>query len=308
MLTSDKLRLGLDIGGSSVKYGWGTCQAGLQYFNKLDHEQKSLSHLTDTVRQILDICAREIGWDRIASIGIGTPGTLDRCSGKIVGVNPNLPFWVNLNPCDLITSELKIPVSCDNDANLMCLAEAWMRGSHGSVAGITVGSGIGCGLVVEGRVYHGAHGFAFELGHVTSIPGGALCSCGRKGCLEAYAAVEGLRKRIMELPEAENIIIESSGLTDIISFSRTNSAAASFIREGMEVLARGISDLIVLLDPDTVVIGGGAMDGGLYPWAELKAAIYSFLPPLNAEHTTLEQALEGNRAGVLGAIILASQC
>ena len=307
MLTSDKATLGLDIGGSSVKYGWGDCKVGLQYFGKLELRQKNFPRLRETVRQILDICARELGLSSLGAIGIGTPGTIDRNSGKIVGVNPNLPFWVDTDPRELIPKELGLPVFCDNDANLMCLAEAWLRGGRGSVAGITVGSGIGCGFVVDGLIWHGAHGFALELGHITSIPQGELCSCGRKGCLEAYASVEGLRHRLLELPGADEFITESSNLSSLLAFSQASPAAANIIVEGRDVLARGISDLIVILDPDAVVIGGGAMDGGLYPWNELKRLVKENLPSVNEERTSLEQAREGNRAGVLGAVILASQ-
>ncbi len=307
MLTSDKATFGLDIGGSSIKYGWGDCQTGLQYFGKLELRQKNLSHLRETVRQSLEICLRAIGENGLRAVGIGTPGTIDRRSGKIVGVNPNLPFWVDLDPRELIPAQLNLPVFCDNDANLMCLAEAWLRGGRGTMAGITVGSGIGCGLTVDGKIWHGAHGFALELGHITSIPRGEPCSCGRKGCLEAYSSVEGLRQRLLALPGAGDFVTGDSSLPTLLAFGRARPEAAGIISSGMEVLARGISDLIVVLDPDAVVIGGGAMDGGLYPWEDLVDCVRYFLPPLNAERTSLEQAREGNRAGVLGAVILASE-
>ncbi len=307
MLTNDKPRLGLDIGGSSIKYGWGDCQRGLQHFGKLELRQKSLSHLREQVRLILEECAREVGWDNIAGIGIGTPGTIDRSSQRIVGVNPNLPFWVDLDPRALIPPELLIPAVCDNDANLMALAEAWQRPERSSVVGITVGSGIGCGLVVDGQIWHGAHGFALELGHVTSIPHGEPCTCGRRGCLEAYASVEGLRGRMARLPGAGGFLTPESTLSALLRFSQTEPAAQLLIDEGRDILARGISDLIVILDPDAVVIGGGGMEGRLYDWDELKAAVISFLPALNAERCSLEEALAGNRAGVWGAIILSAQ-
>lgn len=306
MSTSDKLHLGMDIGGSSVKFGWGNCQSGLQYCSKFELSHKSLFHLSQTIHQILEQCGREVGWENIGAIGIGTPGTIDRSSGRIVGVNPNLPFWVDINPGKLIPPELQVPVFHDNDANLMCLAEAWLRGSRGKVVGITVGSGIGCGYVQDGRIYHGAHGFALELGHVTSVPQGEPCSCGRKGCLEAYASVEGIRRRMQALPEAGERINSSSGLSDLLSLSRSHPAAEKIIHAGEDILARGISDLVVTLDPDVVVIGGGAMEGGLYDGQALEQAVRGYLPPLNAASTSLEPALEGNRAGVLGAVVLAS--
>lgn len=306
MSTYDTLQLGLDIGGSSIKYGWG-CKSGLQYFGSIHHKEKSLAGFKQTVDQILEECRQKVGWERISAVGIGTPGTIDLQSSKLVGVNPNLPFWTNLDPRDLIPANLNIPVFCDNDANVMCLAEAWLRGSEKKVAGITVGSGIGCGFVVDGKIYRGAHGYAMELGHTTSFADGEPCFCGRYGCLEAYTSVEGLKRRMQKIPGAERQIFAHSGLRELLDFSQDKAEAKKIIQEGLKTLARGISDLVVILDPDVVVLGGGAMDGGLYPFEELAKTAKTYMPAQNAEKTTLEKALEGNRAGVLGAIILASQ-
>lgn len=248
-----------------------------------------------------------MGLDRIGAVGIGTPGTIDLQSSKLVGVNPNLPFWTNLDPRDLIPPDLNIPVFCDNDANVMCLAEAWLRGPDKKVAGITVGSGIGCGFVIDGKIYRGAHGYAMELGHTTSFADGEPCFCGRNGCLEAYTSVEGLKRRMQNIPGAEDKLFAGSGLRELLDFSQDRIEARRIIQEGLKTLARGISDLVVILDPDVVVLGGGAMDGGLYSFEELVQTAKSFMPLQNAERTSVEKALEGNRAGVLGAVILASQ-
>lgn len=307
MKDQHKITLGLDIGASSIKYGFGDCQRGLQHFAKLELRERTLVCLRESVRLILDECRRMLGGQAIRAIGIGTPGTLDLSSGHLVGVNPNLPFWVGHSPRELIPPEWQIPVFCDNDANLMSLGEAWLRGSDGILAGLTVGSGIGCGIVMNGKVYHGAHGWAAELGHITSFPGGAPCTCGRKGCCEAYASVDGLRRRILAagiegLP-ADRIL----SVPEIIDLAESVPAVSAILAEGKNALARAVSDLTVLLDPDTVVIGGGAMDGMIYPWDELVAEINSFLPALNSSKTKLERAREGNRAGVLGAVVLAGQ-
>ncbi len=307
MSTNDTLQLGLDIGGSSIKYGWGNCKSGLQHFGSIHHTEKSLSGFRHSIALILDKCAQLVGWDRVNAVGIGIPGTIDLQTSKLVGINPNLPFLTDLDPRELILSSLNIPVFCDNDANVMCLAEAWLRGMDKKVAGITVGSGIGCGYVIDGKIHRGAHGYAMELGHTISFADGEPCLCGRKGCLEAYASVEGLKKRIRKLPGAHELVPADSGLRELLKFSQNKPEARAFIREGLQTLARGISDLVVILDPDVVALGGGAMDGGLYPFEELAKIAKALMPTQNAKKTSLEQALEGNRAGVLGAIILASQ-
>ena len=307
MSANDKYRLGLDIGASSVKYGFGSCQHGLQHFSKKELTHKTLDCLRETVAAILAECASEPGRENILAIGIGTPGTIDLASGKIAGVNPNLPFWSDRKPSELIPPDWAVPVVYDNDANLMCLGEAWLRGAKGLTVGITVGSGIGCGFVVDGKVFHGAHGWAMELGHVTSVPDGESCSCGRKGCLEAYASVDGIKRRILRDQEIPATSKDLVGLSGILDLRQKYQPVAKIIDEGMQILAAGIANLAVLVDPDRIVIGGGAMEGGLYNWMALKSLIETRLPSLNRAKTALEEARAGNRAGVLGAIVLASQ-
>ena len=307
MSIHDTLQLGLDIGGSSIKYGWGNCKCGLQYFGSIHHTEKSLSGFRQSIALILDECAQTVGWEKINAVGIGTPGTIDLQASKLVGINPNLPFLTDFDPRELIPKSLNLPVFYDNDANVMCLAEAWLRGIDKKVAGITVGSGIGCGYVIDGKIHRGAHGFAMELGHTISFADGEACFCGRKGCLEAYASVEGLKRRFRNLQGASEFVPADSGLRELLEFSQNRPEAQTLIQEGLQTLARAISDLVVILDPDVVVLGGGAMDGGLYSFEELAKAAKAYMPTQNAGKTALEKALEGNRAGVFGAIILASQ-
>lgn len=305
-MTTKEYSLGLDIGASSVKYGWGNCQQGLQFFDKKPIQHKSLSCLKDTIIGILDITDQKVGLQNIRSIGIGTPGTIDLDTGKIVGVNPNMPYWIGHKPDELIPSGIHAPIYYDNDANLMALAEASLRGSRGKLIGVTIGSGIGCGFVDNGSIYKGSHGYAMELGHMTVYPAGELCSCGRKGCLEAYTSVEGLRSRIVK-PRGD--IAESalgSDLSSLIQRKKDNPGIQRIIEEGMRALAIALANAIILFDPDIVVLGGGAMDAGLYDMRELHELLQKMLPTVNASKLKLELALEGNRAGVLGAIILAS--
>lgn len=306
MATSNKYHLGFDIGGSSVKFGYGDRQQGVQFFDKVPLTEQSLSHLKQSCARILDLVDSRVGLSNILSLGIGTCGTIDRQSGKLV-LNPNLPYWVDLSPADLIPADLKIPVAFDNDANLMCLGEASLRHPHSSVVGITVGSGIGCGYVQNSKIYHGAHGYAMELGHVTVSEDGILCTCGRKGCLEAYAAVEGIKRRISAALGTAISKEAYANLKELIRLQTEHPEIARILASGVRELASAVANLVMILDPDVVIFGGGAMDAGLYDLDTLQQLILGSLPALNRSHIRLEKAHEGNRAGVLGAIILASQ-
>ena len=305
MSTSDKYFLGIDIGASSVKYGWGNSKVGLQYFNKKELNTKTLPFLKNIISEILNIASDNLSWKNLKAIGIGTPGTIDRNVHQIVGVNPNLPFLVNLDIRNLIPENIKLPVYWDNDANLMCFAEAWLRDFKKDIIGITIGSGIGCGFVQKDRIFHGSNGYAMELGHICIIPGGELCSCGRKGCVEAYSSVNGLKRRISSLEVPFTKTESSLEIKDLLHLAAIDPKANHILEEGLFILAQGIANLCVLLDPEIIVLGGGAMEGNLYDWEKLQKKIIDFMPMINAEHTRIEKALAGNRAGVLGAIILA---
>ncbi len=303
MNRQDKFLLGLDIGGSSIKFGYGSCPKSLQYFSKVKLQHKSLSYMQQACSQILSIVDSQVGLSAIQAIGIGTCGTIDSRSGLIVGVNPNLKFWVNLPPSAILPPGMNLPVAWDNDANLMCLAEATLSCPQGRVLGITVGSGIGCGYVQGGKVYHGAHGFAMELGHVTAVHQGVPCNCGRHGCVEAYASMEGIKRRIV----SELGLEEVQDLPLILRHRHDDPRLEHLIQEGEKYLSLSVANLIVTLDPDLVVFGGGLMDAGLYSIADLRRRISELLPELNSGQVRIERAKEGNKAGVLGAIILAGQ-
>jgi glucokinase len=300
--------LGFDIGASSVKYGFGNCQQGLLYFDSLSITERSLSCLHEVFRAILEIVDNKIGLQQLSAIGIGTPGTIDWSTNHIVGINPNLPFWVDHDPRELIPAEIRLPILVDNDANLMCLGEAFHQHPDKKVVGITVGSGIGCGYVQQGEIYHGSHGYAMELGHIIMQRGGENCTCGRQGCLEAYSSVDGLVRRILpELFKASPELKEQAAwdLRKIIAHKNEFAFIDRHIAEGLEYLARATANLIIVLDPDVLIFGGGAMDAGLYDFALLRSTLEGYLPGLNARNTILEKASQGNRAGVLGAIALA---
>lgn len=292
--------LGIDIGGSSFKYGWGNTKTGLQHFGSISLAKKELGAFMDTAKKVLKEVQAKIGLKHISAVGIGTPGTIDWSTGKLVGVNPNLPFWIQHDPRELIPSEL--PVFYDNDANLMALAEARQLNLQ-NIMGITVGSGIGCGLIIEGKIFHGSHGFAGELGHVCVVDDGAVCNCGKTGCMEAYASVDGLRNRLATESPRYGLM----ELTQLLSIREIDPLVESYINEGRIMLSRAIANAITWIDPQSVVLGGGAMDVGLYSLSNLHAEIEQRLPVANCGRVEIIKATHGNKAGVIGAIILAEE-
>lgn len=294
--------LGIDIGGSSFKFGWGNSQDGLQYFGTLPIVKKNLITFKNTAINVLHETQSRYGLHKISAIGVGTPGTIDWATGKITGVNPNLPFWVKHSPKELLPAAYGLPVYYDNDANLMALAEA-IAGKQQDILGLTVGSGIGGGIVVNGRIFRGKHGFAGELGHICMVEGGAVCNCGRYGCLEAYASVDGLRNRLAKVSP----LYEKMELSMLLSIRMIDPMVDSYLNEGTKLFSRAIANAITLIDPESVIIGGGAMEIDMYSIPELRREIEACLPQANIGRVEIKKAVYGNKAGVMGAIILAEQ-
>lgn len=291
--------LGMDIGGSAIKYGWGT-REGLQRFGAIQLAKKNMDEFHQVTSLILEQVDKELGLKSVAAVGIGSPGTIEHSSGKTRGVNPNLPFWTDCAPAHLIPSSLNIPVFVDNDANLMALAEAHHHHAQHAL-GITVGSGIGGGIVLNGDIYHGANGFAGEFGHVTVVDNGSLCNCGRRGCLEAYASVDGLRRRL-ELEDARFAGMSLSSLLELHD-SRVDEA----IRTGHKCLVSAIVNYVTMFDPEYVILGGGGMDAGMYNPGEIQKDMEHVLAEVNRGKVKVVKAYHGNKAGVWGAILLASK-
>jgi glucokinase len=300
---NEKIYLGLDIGGSSIKYGWGNCKLGLLESGKVELKDNTLNSLRLATKDILAIADKKIGLKNIKAIGIGTPGTIDLQASKIVGVNPNLPEWTNLKPDSLIPNELGLEVFVDNDANLMALAEAAELPECNHVIGITIGSGIGCGFIIYKQIYHGAHGYAMELGHTTIQTKGVSCNCGKTGCLETYASVNGL----INLIRNDEADFKINSLRDVLELAKAEKKIQAYLDDSISYLSASISNLAIILDADAIIIGGGAVDAVDYPFEQLRKKIIDNLPDIFQHKIIVQKAKNGNLAGTLGAVYLAEK-
>ncbi|MDD2331884.1 MAG: ROK family protein [Candidatus Cloacimonetes bacterium] len=299
--------VGIDIGGSSIKYGTGTAARGIEHFSSLALDAKelkkpgALNYFRDRFARIFADLSALIPLEKIAAIGIGTPGMIDQAEKKIRGVNPNLRFWTDLNPAIVIPHKISQPLFFDNDANLMALAEAsfYPPGLH--ILGLTLGSGIGSGFIIDHQVYHGARGFAMELGHLCVVSNGKLCNCGKRGCLEAYASLNGIQNRMTEL----GIDHQNPGLASILSLGASDQRIKRLIFRGLKYLSIALANSVILLNPDLIILGGGGAELGIYPPEKLLEGIRKLLPTPHTEHLKIGNARLGNKAGVFGAILLA---
>jgi glucokinase len=271
-----------------------------------------IGRIVETVDQVLKQAGEQ---GPPLALGIGCPGPLDAATG-VVYQAPNLG-WHNVPLKDLLEKRLGIPVAVDNDANLAALGEYVYGAGRGEedVVYITVSTGIGGGLILGGRLYHGAGYGAGEIGHMTIDPGGPRCSCGNYGCLEAMASGTAMARearRLVESGGGRAILEAAGGDVHAITAREVARAAAAGDGEARQIitnagraLGTGVANVINLLNPALVVLGGGAMQVGPLLWDAMEEEVSrrAFAPA--RRRVRLVPAELGGRSGIMGAVALA---
>ncbi|MES2934330.1 MAG: ROK family transcriptional regulator [Pseudomonadota bacterium] len=258
--------------------------------------------VVDAVMQLIErLAPAKTDRDRIAGIGVGLPGLIDAETGVCVAAHRL--DWRNVPIASMLAQRVDMPVWIDNDVNAYAIAQyLFGHGQQAStLAVVTVGRGIGAGIVINGRLHGGAHGAAGEIGHMLAQDDGRLCECGRRGCLEAYASEPSMLGIWGELdPAAAGRSIES-----LLGNARAGDATCrSVIHNAGRQLGLRVADLINLVDPDVLVIGGEGVRFGTLMFDPMREAltqrVFSQLP-------TIVLAEWGEDAWVRGAAALAIQ-
>jgi glucokinase len=311
--------LGVDIGGTKVAVGLvdhdgrivsqdrkpmvanGTAEAGLQ-----------------AVLGAIDSLASS-STAGIHSIGICAPGPLDPKRGVVLNP-PNLRCWRNFPLAEKISSRYRVPVRVDNDANAAALAETRWGAARGFryVFYATIGTGIGSGIVLDGRIYHGHSGAAGEGGHVSIDYRGPRCGCGKLGCIEALAAGPAIAGRaraklgtghssskILELAKGDVTAVTSEMVG--LAYAAGDSLAKEILQETVEILTPWIGNIIDLLDPDVVVMGGGVAVMLKPFFAEIKNGLPRWCVNPSAPEIPLVMAHYGADAGIAGGAALCAE-
>ncbi len=270
--------VGVDIGGTNVVVGCvaedGSQLLGLH--NEPTRPEEGADAVVSRIITLVKASIREAQSANpaaeIAGVGIGAPGPLNTRTG-IVLLTPNLG-WVNMPLRQRIQDGVGLPAALDNDANCAVLGEWWRGAARGSnhVLGMTIGTGIGGGIVIDGRLFHGRSDAAGEVGHMTIDANGRRCKCGNYGCLEAYASGPAIAARAVESIQAgEDSSLPSyvNGSLDKISAQTVYDAAQKGDKLALEVvhdtakfLGAGVANLINIFNPEVVVICGGVTLAG----------------------------------------------
>lgn len=290
--------LGFDIGGTFVKAGVLDGDGGILAETRIPTTPRGPDAL------VRDLAAMA------ADLAPGLPAGV-ACAGIVHGgtvvASPNLPGWSHVDLGGLLRAELGVPVAVLNDANAFTLAEVQCGAGRGiaHVVGLAIGTGVGGGLVLDGRLWTGRHGYAGELGHVIIERDGPLCACGNRGCLEALIGTSGILRRYCQergrdgLSDAEELAPE-----EIFARAEAGEPAAERTWEVIgSWLGLGLLSFTHILDPDLFVIGGGVGGAGerLLQPARRTLAAGTLLPP--GEVPEVRAAALGNSAGWIGAAV-----
>ena len=309
--------LTLDIGGTKI---FGTIMDAegniLAKDKKKTRSEAGEKAVTEQLFKCIDGLFERTGLQKgdIATLGAGMPGILDQKTGTIA-FTPNMP-WKNYPFRKLVETRYGFTSYLGNDATLGMLGE-WKHGAargKSDVIGLFVGTGIGGGLVINGRFHEGATGAAGELGHMTLNPEGPYCGCGSRGCLEAYASktaiwreiehqlARGRKSAISVLMEGE-AVLKTKALKKAIE--QEDALVLEVLERSMTYLAAGVGSLVNALNPQMVVIGGGVAEGiGAYLLPILKAKMQRFVIPELLDTVTVTASTLGDNAINYGALAL----
>lgn len=305
---------GVDIGGTSVKTALVDEHGKLlatRAFETNSHPQPEW--MVEEIRLSLQTLAQEAGIDvhEVKAVGVGVPGFLDLDTG-VVDQAVNL-HWVNVPLVEMLSNALNIPVALDNDANVAALGEAWAGAGAGyeAVVCVTIGTGVGGGIILNGAIHHGVSGMGGEIGHMVVMRDhGPQCNCGLHGCLETVASAtamvrEGRSAQAAGLLPAD---VEIRGAKDIFDLADAgHEAAKQVIADAADWLGYGLSIIGIMLNPDAFVIGGGVSKAEEHFLQPVREAFERMSLKRVREAVTIRAAALSNDAGVIGAARLAQQ-
>ena len=299
---SARRAIGIDLGGTTLNAGLvdesGTIEHFVQEPCRVGESAGApLLAIEDVVRRL-----REMAGESVVAVGLGSPGVIDPERGVLVGSTPHLPHWRDFPIRDSLAPRLKLPLVVDNDANAAAFGEYRCGAARGARLAImiTVGTGVGCGIVADGRLLRGAFGGAGEIGHMPIGSGEVACRCGVPRCIEPEMSGSGLAR------EAAREGLAAHSATELITAAAQGDAAATRLVDAMASrLALALSVAINLLNPDVVVVGGGVMNAGEPLLARLRAGVKHFALESHHRDLKLVESALGERSGVVGAGLLA---
>lgn len=305
MKTQKNRLIGIDIGGTSIKFALmddaGTIEKKWSIPTNIAEKGKDIpKEICDSIRTTLE----DARLATVKGIGIGVPGPISP-DGKMVVQAVNLD-WKDLPLKEIIETDLGIDVCLLNDANAAALGEMWKGAAQGkaNLLFVTLGTGVGGGIVLNGEVLNGCHSSGGEIGHIPiRSDEQRLCGCGGRNCLETFASANGLalsmRKKLKEVNEnwpeiTPPIVFEKA--------ARKNVHAQAVLAEFTDILGQALAGIMNTIDVEEIVIGGGLSEAGDQLLLPLKKKLEQYVFPQIKAHFSVKKAQLGNEAGIYGAV------
>lgn len=308
-----RVGIGVDLGGTSIKYALAT-ESGqiLKDGHRPSYAQSDKQSILNNLAGVIDEMQT---WARAEDlkpevVGIGTPGNINIETGLLMGSTPNFRDWRSVNISGELQKRIRLPVFADNDGNVMALGEARFGAGRNfrNMICITVGTGIGGGIIIDGSLYRGAYYAGAELGHAVIDIEGIPCNCGSRGCLEMYASATAMIRRFAEFCRHDQVPCDEENLNAAYIFDlyRTgNQSAKRAIDDAIYFLGRGLASFINIFNPEIIIVGGGVAEAGDMFLNGIREVTFRYAMAKPSEHVRIERALLGNRAGFLGALTFA---
>ncbi|TGE38016.1 ROK family glucokinase [Desulfosporosinus fructosivorans] len=306
--------IGIDLGGTSIKMGL------VDQLGNILHTQESPTPVKAGYHQVLKVFSQmtqqlfkdsQYEWKDIVGVGVGVPAFLDQRQGIVIeAVNLG---WDHVPLKEDLERMWTVPIIIDNDANAAALGEMWNGAGKGAshLICLTLGTGIGGGVIINGNIYHGANGSAGEVGHITTNhQNGRSCNCGRKGCLETEASgtaivldaleqVKGMSTGPLKEEYDRTGTITAKSVVQLAR--RGDPICKKIITKIGRILGCTLAQMCYLLNPEIIVIGGGVARAGKILFDPLIQAFHDAVLPRVAENTSIVPAMLGNQAGLTGA-------
>lgn len=310
-----KKLIGIDLGGTTVKFAIlnldGEIQTKWSIVTDISEEgSRIVPSIVESINHHLEMY--ELNAEDFIGIGMGSPGTVNRKEGTVMGA-----FNLNWKTLQLVKREIEegtgIPFFLDNDANVAALGEQWVGAGHNepNVVFITLGTGVGGGIIVDGQLVHGAIDSAGEIGHMTIESDGYECTCGKVGCLETVASATGVSRLARDMAEEfagesdlkfridDGELIDAKAVFD--SAKSGDLFANQVVDKVCNYLGLACGNIANLLNPSTIVIGGGVSKAGEFLAEKVRKEFSQFAFPTIRQTTNIRIAELGNDAGVIGA-------
>lgn len=309
-------RIGIDVGGTNVKIALVNEKGGIVYSNSIPTRAEmgyeyTVNSMKDAIRELLKETNTQA--KDIEGIGFGFPGQID-CQNGVVRLAPNIPGWVDVPIAKIMEDEFAIPTRVDNDVRCAALGELNFGAGKGceNLICITVGTGIGSGLIVNGKLVRGASNAAGEIGHIKlDIAGGPLCGCGDRGCLEAFASGPSIVAMAEEyIKGGKSTKYRELANPDItpyvvsVAAQQGDAVAKRIFTIIGEYIGVGLASVVNLLNPEKIIIGGGVAAAGDILMNPIKETLVKRAMPISGAAVEVVPAQLGNTAGVIGASLL----